>query len=347
MAPWREALVITQSRSETQEIRLCCKQCRLRGTSKALCELCSRLSRPQGFQGGAILVVGAGVNGGLVATWDELLRNLLQRLLCARDPATNPDIQGRIAAFQNHFDIYAQASLVESILGPAQLRRRLASIIYQDPERVLAGSRLLHAVADFCGKGVIRAVLTFNYDSYLEQTLMTRGITRPFLSIDCLDDHRFTSAGSPRPGDDLAATLPIYHVHGLIPEPRRVLRQIPQPIVLSQADYLAQFRLSEGMATSTPLHLLRSYQAIFIGCSLKDWNMIRLLRNGGNRQGDTHYGLIRSFQPESGMTADDCATLDQLQDQLWKSFGVTAIYVDHHDQLPDVVNTLKTHATAR
>ncbi|MFA5262300.1 MAG: SIR2 family protein [Opitutaceae bacterium] len=302
-----------------------------------------RLFSRRQFAGGAVLVLGAGVNGDDVPKWKGILQKLLVDALIQKSASSDAKACERMAeSIQAKFDIYAQASLVEAILGPERLVSRLASIIYnpRQPSPVREGS-LLDSVGRLCMSGSIRAVLTFNYDTYLEQVLAQRPQPMPVVVIDCL-----SAAGSMRVASDGGSnSLPIYHVHGLIPNPGQVLRGRDQKIVLSQTNYLSLFGQADGEATSTPLHIFRSYQAVFIGCSLEDWNMIRLLQRSLRRRDERpHYCLARAFHSEDHIETEDRAGLDRLLSTLWQTLGVNPVYFKEYKDIAQAVDKLVTAA---
>src|SRR5262249_22418974 len=121
----------------------------------------------------------------------------------------------------------------------------------------------LTAVGELVERGVrerrIPAVVTFNYDDLLEEELERRGVP-----------HHVVAAPGRARGDG----VPIVHPHGFLP------RESPDEasgIVLTEDDY---HRVGDAVfhwASGEIVHHLRHGTALFLGLSMSDPNLRRLL----------------------------------------------------------------------
>ncbi|MBN2545507.1 MAG: SIR2 family protein, partial [Spirochaetes bacterium] len=90
--------------------------------------------------------------------------------------------------------------------------------------------------------------------------------------------------------------LPIYHVHGFIPTPETIIRIKPENVVLAQDEYFQNMFEPYSWQTTCQLHYLMNYTCIFIGASLSDWNVLRLISNA-NKYTDSNerYVFINDY----------------------------------------------------
>lgn len=143
------------------------------------------------------------------------------------------------------------------------VRKRLYATLRESPETDGAHGTTLEAVAQLIElsrrDGNVVTVVTFNFDDLLERELHRRGvITRTV-----------TNAGR-RSGPG----LPIIHPHGCLPV------QGPlndDPIVFSEQDYHRLTDTAYHWAPTTIVSLLRQYTVLFVGLSMSDPHLRRLL----------------------------------------------------------------------
>ena len=86
----------------------------------------------------------------------------------------------------------------------------------------------------------------------------------------------------------------VFYPHGFLPDPNRHSFPATDTIVLSEDDYFDLYRSPYAWANMVQLTLLLNYTALFIGCSLLDPNMRRLLDiTAKMRPNHSHYALFR------------------------------------------------------
>lgn len=146
-----------------------------------------------------------------------------------------------------------------------ELLESVRAHLYATVTRPSKGSRTtLQAVADLLEagserKGGVAAVVTLNFDDLLERELRRR-------RIRCVPVWEAT----PDPG----AGIPILHPHGFLPQ----RGEIPdQRLVLTESDFHLMTESVVNWASGEIASYLRNYTVLFIGLSLADPNLRRLL----------------------------------------------------------------------
>jgi hypothetical protein len=253
-------------------------------------------------QFGLVLFLGAGINGSHMPQWSDLLDGLLEiafKQLIDRDTRLS-ETQTRESLRQwvkdNH-DVYARASLAKALLGDSY-ESALRQAIYHAKEGAVGDIQsyrewlrgngeqpkppsfhYLDSIVRLCQLPAVRAVVTFNFDNLLELAMewMAEGHLKKQV-------HRYphvistSTFRSRHRNEGEKSALPVYHVHGLVEFDARLFEEKGGKTVFSSDEYLSVFARSMEWETATPLHLLRNYCSLWLGASLVDWNMLRLLQ---------------------------------------------------------------------
>lgn len=153
----------------------------------------------------------------------------------------------------------------------------------------------------------ITGVITYNFDNVLENNL-----SKPFCSV--------TNENRINPG-----TFPIFHVHGFIPDSASMPSS---KIVFSEEAYHEVYKHSYHWSNIEQLHALANSSCCFIGLSMIDPNLRRLLDIASERDKDVyHYAFLR--RPEF----KDPDTVDKMLFEL----HVKVIWFMKFTQLPKMV----------
>ncbi len=199
---------------------------------------------------GLVLFLGSGVNFGLVPKplWHQFLGDLWNDAVkIGLSPMDRTDTTDRIAAWVYRSDIfsaYEKASIVKILLGRDRYHIAIRKILYNRPQGMHAV--LLESIVNLCKSRWVRSILTFNYDEYLENAL----------------------ADSVR--------IPIHHVHGAVRNSFQASTD-GAGIVLSMDEYFHNMAMPLSWQTTVQLHALINDACLFVGASLTDINMLRLL----------------------------------------------------------------------
>lgn len=193
----------------------------------------------------------------------------------------------------------------------------------------------------------IYAVLTLNVDDLLQ--LYARGYYRPARLL------RTVERPSAQAGPGL---IRVYHIHGHLRFDRsrqRPDKEAADALVFTEQEYYEFVNRPTGLFTYTFLHLLREHPCLFIGCSMYDDNIRRLLHysreerraaleaegiagDEATRQTIRHFAILkRDHMPEP-----DRLTAISLQ-----RLGVIALWVDDFAEIPGRLHRVYESAGAK
>lgn len=181
-------------------------------------------------------------------------------------------------------------------------------------------SKLVDAIADCIESGALESVITYNYDDVLEREVAKRKI--PFASVD----------GQNRP---LPNQFPIFHVHGFIPsEPDR---SYDKNVVLSEDEYHALYNNAFHWSNIEQVHALVQTTCFFIGLSMTDPNLRRLLDIAQQRgsKDPVHYAFLRRGDYKQPKKVE----------RVFYEMGVSVIWYVKYSEIPGLVRTITQNAS--
>lgn len=187
----------------------------------------------------------------------------------------------------------------------------------------------------------------YNFDDVLEQMLQAKGLinTEDFTSIS--KDAEIKSHN----------TLPIYHVHGIIPE-----KGPTDIVVFSEEEYHNRYANSYHWSNVEQLHSLSRMHCFFIGLSMSDPNLRRLL-DVAHRMNCTdeipHFAFLKRTKLEDYCVSSVDKTckyvhvskslIDEkkqkeiydlnygVMENIFRELGVQVIWYEKHDDLPELL----------
>lgn len=291
-----------------------------------------------------VLMLGAGVSmSARFPSWDALIQHLSVRFFDSHTPhplpkesrdeifdyfksniPASPLIVARLLknVFGDDFALRVQESLYENSKGPmhdtSDLIRELAALCM--PQRDRRG---------------LTAVVSYNYDSLLEEELDRRGIKYHTLLSDNDESHR--------------SELPIYHVHGYLPREGEITRIHEDALVLSEDSYHAQFIDSYLWSNLIQLNFLRANVCLLVGFSLTDPNQRRLLEITFNKKPNVrHYAILedRWTGPRTeglSETAQNFAKIFRgLEESSLERLGVSVIWFTDYGGIPRILAQIRS-----
>lgn len=250
-------------------------------------------------ESGIVLALGAGVSlGSHLPSWIGLLERLAEECLGSGGAAIVKKLRGE------GFTLPAIASMIRAkTKTSADFPDRVRKLLYQDfrPYRALQeptferekiyaqlvedvqqDNATLRAVAALCAKwepdqrlyvpnAKVQAIVNFNVDAIFRvymaerykaaRDILVRTIERPSKSRD-------------------AQKISTYYMHGYLRFDQRAGnpgREASDKLVLGEEEYFDFFNSPTSVFNYTFLHLLREYPCLFIGLSMQDDNIRRLL----------------------------------------------------------------------
>lgn len=306
------------------------------------------------LEDGVSLVLGAGVSASCGApSWTELLLRLhataaknrsvdLSAIssVYAESVATDgPLISARLAAVgANDSDDAFKESLRKEIYESLSTER---SVLVQELARLAQMSE---------GRAGVKAVLTYNYDTLLEDEFDALG--RQYRRLDRND----------RGGQH---GIEVRHVHGFLG--RTKLDE--EWVVLTERAYHAEYASPFSWSNIVQLNAFRESSCVFVGLSMTDPNLRRLLEAAKQTATPKHYCFLRSTSPaalrnnlDAGWTTrgrakgrpteDDkqrlnarfelaAAMADANRGAALRELGVETIWCESHEKLPPLIKNIR------
>lgn len=279
------------------------------------------------------LFLGAGVSASAnMPGWGKLLQTLLTKYSKEGEPEyLDCDFANVLNSCGDSYLIAAR--YINKIVG----KERAAEIIQKTLYANKKDSSLINAVCKFIKANGITQVITTNYDQLIEQGLKELGM-KPYP----VTHHGII----PKDVDAL-----IYHVHGSVNDPKYpILDGVPDAPVLSEEDYHALYATGHHWSNTAILHAFQHSHCIFIGLSMTDPNLRRLLEYAyQNTQETPHYAFLCRKPLYQGYYEDDLRNKNhfRVQEKLIASLGIKVIWYElntgssnAHHQLEDIISEL-------
>jgi TIR domain/SIR2-like domain len=282
-------------------------------------------------KGRMTLVCGAGVSVEAgVPAWGELLIRLLDSMMerISKDHSLK---LGETAAAEFH-KRHGASSL---ILGK-YLKNNLGRDFQSEVRDALysaqpTSSRLIDGIIELSrpqrDARPLDSIITFNFDCLIEERLAAQSIpNRPIFSEAIMHDSN---------------QLPIYHVHGYLPRSGEVPQDVE--LVFSEDAYHGQFIDSFSWSNLIQLNKLTQNTCLFIGISLTDPNMRRLLDVAWRKNPDknmSHYLIRRLPKFSEGDVLDEVSKL--LEEQDANGLGLNVIWIEDFSELPSILREIAT-----
>lgn len=302
---------------------------------------------------GLVIALGSGVSVGCgLPNWEELLRKLAVKCLGDRGGSLFEDLKA------DGYNLPAIASIIRA-QDPDRFPTNVREALYGHdkfkeyyPKGVTKKNRrsfisfihlynpTLRAIAAMCAKKRegketyttnprIHALVSFNVDSLLQAYTYARYEKRLIRTVER------PSAGS-RPGK-----ISMYHMHGFLRfDDKRddLTKDAPDALVFTEQEYFDVFNQPTSLFNYTFLYLLREHSCLFIGLSLKDENIRRLLHYS-KMEREEAYKKELGRAPNAEKIIRHFAILpkpneSQLEDVIQKSLsrlGTRAIWINDFD----------------
>lgn len=319
-----------------------------------------------------VLALGAGVSKGCgLPDWNQLLRVLVRKYVKPPRPSYS-----KLASYFDHNQPVI-ASLVRDQLPSRKafadaIRRELYDTgpfrrffgrNFEDIGRdfvrfVRRTNPTLHSVASLCADDpadgrsskpnpAIRAVVNFNFDAIFRLYVHGRFGPAILRTIE-----RASAQNDPSRIRLYPSRVSVYHVHGYLQFLRRGMDprfESSDLLTFAETDYFDVFDQSGSIFNYTIRYLLREYSVLFIGLSMKDINLRRVL----------HYSiseLRRSHQEETGTPAgparlqrhfailnarDLTSTMRLYVERDLARFGVRPLWVRGFAEIPVLLDRLR------
>lgn len=272
--------------------------------------------------------LGAGVSvSANIPKWDELLKNLL---LCKDCYCMNEyDEVTKEMGLSNL--ITARYIAKAANLDKQTIVNSIRDLLYTKSGKE---SQLITTICSLIQKlGKVQSIITYNYDTLIEENLNKKEIKN--YSV-----YKYNRSDN--------SVLPVYHVHGIIF--RKNSENVPENIVLSEEDYHEKYSQVFDWSNVEQLHALTRNTCLFIGLSMKDPNLRRLLEIAKKGYGKAlrHYVFLErdSFYENKEKSEQDFLTRENILADL----GLNVIWYEgnnNHKELPTLIERIQKEISSQ
>lgn len=298
-----------------------------------------------------VLFLGAGVSiDAGVPLWDELINRLLLRMLNLKiqDSSDENDVGNTPKFTEEDIENISKIALKNKEDTPLMQMRYIRAALTEDmyysavhdelyADKININTELLDALAKISTprrqhKG-LESIVTYNFDDLMEQSLKKWGVEYRVIQTD-----------------EMPATdkLNIYHVHGYLPQDENNAQERSE-LIFSEEDYHRVYGDAYCWSNMAQVKAFQDNVCLFVGCSLTDPNLRRLLDNAMRRPKEIrHFAILKrkSFKLENENRQQEALIKwyqefdDAIRDQIFKSFGISVIWVNDYKEIPDILNGL-------
>lgn len=309
-----------------------------------------------------VLVLGAGVSIGFgLPNWDTLLQKLM---------ITTIEREQNVSTVLSKLftDIFTPSPLIAGRYlqkyyedKKLSFEEAVRKVLYEDLD-INKKSELMDEIVNFCvapGKSPnIDSIISYNFDDVLEQRLNKVGVTVPFKPIYGI-------------GMNPNGQLPIYHVHGYLPHKGKISEN--NQITFGESIYHKQYTDIYSWNNIVQINKFRDSNCIFIGSSLTDPNIRRLLDIAKRQKGDReefHFVFKMRHKEEvikqrlqnllsenkkllnekslADMNFNDTVKflidiIQRFEESDTASFGVKTIWINDWSEIPIIMKEIRTY----
>ncbi|MDT8719038.1 SIR2 family protein [Clostridium sp. 19966] len=294
-----------------------------------------------------VMFLGAGTSKDAeIPTWNELIFELIVSLISenSKHNFTNEEKKFIVSKIKN---MNLDSPLLEARYVEKGLRDgfidKLTELLYK---RCINTSNILEEITQLCipirGGIGIRAVVTYNFDDLLEYNLNSLGITHRSIYTEEVP---------------LKHELGVYHVHGFLPRDRNRYKDLSKwLLVFSEAGYHSLILDPYNWANIVQLNYLRENTCLFIGMSMTDPNLRRLLDIAAVRRQENdnlckHYAILKKEEFKVDKLID--SNIDEnkikvfekanrnIMELSFKELGINIIWIEDFKEIPGILKKIK------
>lgn len=287
--------------------------------------------------GNLTIFCGAGVSFDAgIPTWDKLLKELLKEVYSDHKL---PDIDAKLAdLFQKQQNLSALivAQYLKMGLGKDFIRT-VRSVLYADYK---GASNSIQELVELCrpkrNRKALKAIVTFNFDDIIEETLLKEKIACKSIYDE---GERFSES-----------QIPIFHPHGYLPRTKKLTKK--HKIVFSEDAYHSQFMDPFSWSNLVQLNYLNTSTCLFVGISLTDPNMRRLLdvsERKNKKELKNHYIIKKRyklkdlFEDKKMLSKKNEALIpiiENIEEQDASHLGFNMIWVNSYSDIPEIIKKI-------
>ena len=290
-----------------------------------------------------MLFLGAGVSmESGIPLWSSMVEQLLLHMISAK--VRNKQLTEKEVGLLNNLALrhreespLSQMRYIRSAFSDNEYYELVHKVMYSHD--LSKENKILDAIAkisapQYSGYGV-KGIVTYNFDDLLELRLAEKELE--YNTIFREDDRVSTTR------------LNIYHVHGFLPSVWQGAGRETH-LIFSEEDYHRVYRDAFSWSNLTQLNAFRDNTCLFIGCSLTDPNLRRLLDVAArNKESPRHYVILRKNKIEMEDQSQHSKKLlsvyqridDNIREGFFRELGLNIIWVDSYQDIPGILVSLK------
>lgn len=298
-----------------------------------------------------VLFLGAGVSmSAKMPSWSTLLKKLMSEVKMLKGDSLNAFTELDTHIYSECGDSnLIMARYLETAIRLSNKNADFMQLIQKNLYSDNHSSDLLTDLALVVKSHKVDEVITYNFDDILEQELVNNGLKESTHFISIARDAEVTDHNN----------LPIYHVHGIIPEHSNAA----DTVVFSESEYHERYRNAYHWSNIEQLHALMRKHCFFVGLSMQDPNLRRLLdiaRRMNATDKPSHYAILPRKQQEKYCLSDQACKYIQVSQSLidkqkqkdiydlnytvfeniYRGLGVNVIWYESHEEIPGLIEQI-------
>lgn len=262
-----------------------------------------------------------------IPTWDKLLENLFSEMLKSMK-GESEDLRFDISAVEaSGITEKASALIIAKYIKnnlKDKFQETLRKALYKEnPDTCPVIESIVELARPRRDGKSIDSIITFNFDCLFEEQLSKSSISHKAIhseSIKCSQNE-----------------LPIYHVHGFLPRHKDV--NVKGEVVFSEDGYHSQFIEPYSWSNIIQIQKLTQNTCLFIGVSLTDPNMRRLLDVAWRKTSDDTPSHFIIKKKPSSENIEAKKFIMYLDEQDANELGLNVIWVNDFNEIPDLLNS--------
>lgn len=294
-------------------------------------------------KGKVVLFTGAGVSmAANFPSWETLVaRFLISRFQeeskhCKEEDKLKELIE--IEKLNRECSYIAQTRLIMQNIEPEKYLELLKKALYYEDDKINLDNGLFNAIIRLIRNSgnnpKIKDIVTFNFDDLLERKLEQSNIYYD----------SFTTYGEKNEENNLG----VYHVHGYLGKDSNPDEIDLDDIIFSEEQYHKMYNDVYHWSNLKQINYLRENTCLFIGCSLTDPNMRRLLDIARMDNEVKHFAILKKEDicVPKNIENDSEAYIQyqnfniQNRNSYFNSLGIHVVWVSEFVEIPNILDTI-------
>lgn len=286
------------------------------------------------------LFLGAGVSfDSGIPLWSDLINKLLAKMISSRFKESKMQTEklNKIIslAYENQeSSSITQMRYIRSAFDNVTYNKLVHDALYSNKPSI--NTNLLRAISYLCAPTRnhigVQGIITYNFDDLLE-----RRLEKDNISVNSIyDENGYTNNDK----------LSVFHVHGFLPT--KFNEEEIHELIFSEEDYHRVYRDAYCWSNIIQLNYLRENSCLFIGCSLTDPNLRRLLDVATrSNEKPRHYALLKrpQFNKGPGISKFEIDTYKKIdmsiKEKCFSAMGINIIWIDDFKEIQEILKWLK------